>query len=361
VENTPAYFSEIVYLRAIAILAVIAIHTSAYYSIMERATFLTFLYMSVDTISHFAVPLFVCISGFVLYNKYQGSYSRGKFYKKRFLSVIPQYLVFSLIAVLFDFIGTVYFGESWKRSIPDIMYQILTGTAFYHLWFFVLIIQLYVLYPVIEKVFSWCAGKNKIPELLFLCYAIQLVLSLLSIDETSLVWTATLFLGYMFYFVLGMYIRSLRVQLPSLDHARKYSGILFVFLVFATVIGIGILYKSYFRIDFSLPFGIISAVDTPAYILALFTLCLLVAVKISRWKENLWAKSLQLIGDFSFGIYLVHAFIMVIFVSIISPKIGFTVYHPLFFPVVFLIVLISSVCVVYILRKVPYHEFVIGT
>ena len=71
-ENNPEYFSEIVYLRAFAILAVISIHVSYYFTEMISINFLTLLYMSIDTFSHFAIPLFVCISGFVLYNKYQG-------------------------------------------------------------------------------------------------------------------------------------------------------------------------------------------------------------------------------------------------------------------------------------------------
>ena len=57
------YFPEIVYLRALAILAVISIHVSTVFYEMDSTGFLAFLYMSLYIFSDFAVPLFICISG----------------------------------------------------------------------------------------------------------------------------------------------------------------------------------------------------------------------------------------------------------------------------------------------------------
>ena len=105
------YFPEIVYLRALAILAVISIHVSTVFYEMDGTGFLAFLYMSVYTFSDVAVPLFICISGFVLYNRYNGSYSLQKFYTKRFLAVVPQYTIFSLFAIFFVYIGKSLFGQ----------------------------------------------------------------------------------------------------------------------------------------------------------------------------------------------------------------------------------------------------------
>ena len=53
----PGYFSEIVYLRAFAILAVIGIHESEYFfTEMSGISFLTFLYMSIDTVLEMCSP-----------------------------------------------------------------------------------------------------------------------------------------------------------------------------------------------------------------------------------------------------------------------------------------------------------------
>ena len=81
-ENKVRYFDEINILRAFAILAVISIHVSAYFTHMGTINGLAALYMSIDVLSHFAVPLFIAISGFVLYNKYFDDIDIKRFYKK---------------------------------------------------------------------------------------------------------------------------------------------------------------------------------------------------------------------------------------------------------------------------------------
>ncbi len=149
------YFPEIVYLRALAILAVISIHVSTVFYEMDGTGFLAFLYMSVYTFSDVAVPLFICISGFVLYNRYRGSYSLQKFYTKRFLAVVPQYTIFSLFAILFVYTGSLYLGQGLEFYLRLISFTSTgTGDTFYYFWFFILIIQLYILYPLLEKMFT---------------------------------------------------------------------------------------------------------------------------------------------------------------------------------------------------------------
>jgi surface polysaccharide O-acyltransferase-like enzyme len=282
------------------------------------------------------------------------------FYTRRFLSVVPQYLIFSLIAVLFTFAGTVILKKPWDESFFDILYQLFTGTAYYHLWFLILIVQLYALYPVIERIFSLFVKKGKIIELFLILFISQVVLQMLAIDKTSLLWTSTLFLRYIFYFVLGMHVRSINWDYSGLEKVSKYAGLVFFILVFSTVIEIGDLYKSDFSMDFSLPLNLITAIETPVDYLAIFALCLFVAIKIKKGDLNLLAKPLQLIGNFSFGIYHVHVFILVFLVTLISPKIGLTIDNPLFFPVVFFLVLFFSICAVHIIKNIPFHEFMIG-
>lgn len=82
-DSKVRYFDEINILRAFAILAVISIHVSANFTKMDTINGLAALYMSIDVLSHFAVPLFIVISGFVLYNKYSDDIDIRRFYKKK--------------------------------------------------------------------------------------------------------------------------------------------------------------------------------------------------------------------------------------------------------------------------------------
>jgi len=361
-EDNPEYFSEIVYLRAIAILAVISIHASPKGSSIN---FLTLLYMSIDTFSHFAVPLFVCISGFVLYNKYQRSYSLKIFYKKRFLSVVPQYTIFSILAIFFLYAGTIYLGKVWNHNVIEIMYWYLSGTAYYHLWFFVLIIQLYILYPVIEKVFTKSGENYNTPALLIFLLIVQILYQIFSINKISLIGTATMFLGYIFYFVLGMYVRFYYLNYKNRVMTFKQAYIFFLALLSATILGIGWYRIEFFRNDLTpqliFIYNGIVAIVTPFYYILIFGLCLYFALKISEMIPNVNTKGLQIIGNYSFGIYLVHAFILYALTDGILAKIGFNMNNWLFYPVVCILVLSMSLVFVYVMSKVPYHEYIIGS
>ncbi|HBP64468.1 MAG TPA: hypothetical protein DD730_09365 [Desulfosporosinus sp.] len=57
---------EINFLRAFAVLAVIAIHTSGYFTEIKSYNHLVLVNLWADIFCQFAVPLFILISGFVL-------------------------------------------------------------------------------------------------------------------------------------------------------------------------------------------------------------------------------------------------------------------------------------------------------
>jgi surface polysaccharide O-acyltransferase-like enzyme len=364
-ENNPEYFSEIVYLRAIAILAVISIHVSAFFTEMSHINFLTLLYMSIDTFSHFAVPLFVCISGFVLYNKYRESYSLKKFYKKRFLSVVPQYTFFTIFSFLYIYIGEIYLGRVWTFDAIDIIYKYLTGTAFLYLSFFVLIIQLYIIYPITEKIFTKSVKNHKIFEFLMLLLIVQIVYQIFFIENMFLIGTATMFLAYLFYFVLGMYVKSQYFYYKNRVKTLKHPYILFLALLFATILGIGKWSITYFGNNLNSQliqrYNWISEIVTPFYYIVIFVLCLYLALKISEMIPDMNTQWLQRIGKYSFGMYLIHGFILYSLVIGIFPKFGFNMNNWLFYPIVFMLVLSTSLMFVYIMNKFPYHEYIIGS
>ena len=64
---------------------------------------------ALSAFTFFGVPHFIFISGVVLYNKYNNGFSLSTFYKKRFNSVLPPYLVWSTFYVAFYYgVPTVY-------------------------------------------------------------------------------------------------------------------------------------------------------------------------------------------------------------------------------------------------------------
>ena len=336
---------------------------------MVSLGFLTYFYMSIDTFSHFAVPLFICISGFVLFNKYQGSYSLKGFYQKRFLSVVPQYTLFFVFSILFIYIGDLVLGRIWKFSLQDIIYQYFAGTAFYHLFFLVVIIQLYILYPVIERIFTRCCKHRRSTELLISLFALQ-ILYIFFMEDIFVLGKAVQFLEYLPYFVLGMQVRSFYPSYTSkvmaVIHSCTCMSGLFLALLSASVLGIWIyLVRSTFLHDLTSPvifmYKFLFAIVQPFYYILIFILCLFVALKIPEITPGTITRTLKIIGKYSFGIYLIHPFVLFITASMVLPKVGFDMNNWLFFPVVLTLVLGVTSAIVYLMNKVPYHEYVIGS
>lgn len=131
-------------LRGLAIIGVIAIHTAAH-DVGNIATSANYWLLVTQTmLSRFAVPSFLIISGFFVSYKEQLSL-HGKLKDtiiRRIQRVVFPYIIWSsLYFLIFLFIG-VRFSRN-----PVIIFfeQLLTGSVVLHLYFLVLIIQLYIL------------------------------------------------------------------------------------------------------------------------------------------------------------------------------------------------------------------------
>ncbi len=372
-DSKVRYFDEINILRAFAILAVISIHVSTNFTNMDAINGLAALYMSIDVLSHFAVPLFIVISGFVLYNKYSDDIDIKRFYKKRLKSVLPQYLIFSTFYLAATYIGSIVLARPVNLDILHIIYRYLTGGCFYHLWFFVLIIQLYLLYPVILRLYNYCDVRGRILELLFTVFFIGVLYNVYPIPDifilgasTQILGVATKFIGYVFYLVLGMTIRRRydELLLKSLPKTSLYYAS--IPLLCCTVIGIFGYAQRYFNLDITQILPIIgsywrwiTAMINPLYYVVIFALCFYISLNIVSSRSTT-LKLLEKIGAYSFGIYLVHAFILYIIVLAFQ-RFGFDWNNWLFYPLMCIITLVLSYLSVEILQKFPYSEYLIGS
>lgn len=187
-------------LRVIATFTVIAIHITAAYVLISPLGYIG------NQLARFAVPLFIILSGFLLcfadINAPQ--FSAKYFYQRRFDRILLPYLIWTCVYVLMN--GMII------RDIPLALIQLpghlLWGTASYHLYFLVIIIQLYLLYPGLRSL------MQKHPALILgstftLTVASQYILYLNMIGRLSLNpaynnFYLVFFPVWIFYFVLGM-------------------------------------------------------------------------------------------------------------------------------------------------------------
>ena len=98
-------------------------------------------YAVISALFRLNVPGFIFLGGFfVLYSRKELDIKR--FFSTRFKSTLPLYIVFTAI----------YFAQQgWGLSIRPFLSQLFRGTAKYHLYFIPMILQLYLMTPLLVK------------------------------------------------------------------------------------------------------------------------------------------------------------------------------------------------------------------
>nr|WP_245247260.1 MULTISPECIES: acyltransferase [unclassified Paenibacillus] len=151
---------ELDVVRAVAILAVLIIHSTSDATVeLPIGSGSQAMYLALNKLSNFAVPVFIIMSGIVLFYKYQGGGFGGsqvvQFYVKRVKHVLFPYVLWSLFYYLynqwiFDRANLHMDWSSFAGLLP-------WAEASYHLYFMVIIVQFYLLFPLMMWLcrFTW--------------------------------------------------------------------------------------------------------------------------------------------------------------------------------------------------------------
>ena len=202
------------FLRIISISAVVLIHVSAsalhHYDIGSFEWGISNLYSSV---SRFAVPVFVMISGALFLDR---DISIKTIYKKNILRLLLAYILFYIIYNIYDGI------ENGRRVASIVKRMISFNDVPYHLWFIVMLIGLYMIIPFLRLVISNPKLSHYFCVLsLLFSFALPQVLSMLNAflgDKIAFINTyfndLNLFLplGYSGYFVLGYLLSKTNIS-----------------------------------------------------------------------------------------------------------------------------------------------------
>ena len=348
--------TEIVFLRGFAVLAVITIHTTGYFTEIRDFGPLVLVNMWANVFSQFAVPMFICISAFVLARKYRGKFSLKTFYLKRIRAIIPPYLIFSVLYTLFNFLDVIR-QNSPGANLLFLWEKIWRANSSYHLWFFAIIIMFYLFYPLIIKLYDLIkyAARDEFALLFLLVLQVAWMIGVYAVPEIKVN-----FIGYLFYFGLGIY---------ACDHydslRRKFTHLTPLLLALALTLTAGV---SFFFIAgltagyrfYTIPgyyfmgTELIYPVLRPVTFLLMYNL----AVALMR-KKSLLTRVIYRFGDYSFGIYLIHIFFTQTTIDILkNSSIGYDSWG--FYPIVFIASVIISYLAVRLLSFVPYNDYLLG-
>ncbi|RKP47996.1 acyltransferase [Cohnella endophytica] len=296
--------------RSIAILAVIMIHTTGYaVGALPKEDSLYPLYLILNSASHFSVPAFLFLSSLVHFYNYDGrtSIQWGTFYLKRILTVVVPYVVWSIIYFL---LVTYNNGSSVEERLPDFFKNLLYGSNYTHLYFLVIMIQFFVLFPFM----LWIARYKWVrSNLILIGILLQVAFYLGNYYEFHMTKIGTFVGSYFIYLFVGAYAGIRLQKTGSLVEKRHRKVILYILVI---VLGaahvthvflityyphyIGLPYRSW--INFVTVYGFCA-------------LCSIALIPISAWlfkNGGVIANWLKGIGIASFGIYLVHPLVLFI-------------------------------------------------
>ena len=310
-------------IRAIAALYVLISHiwyqiwpaANPPFGYSQRPTGLTLAATSWLYYGHFAVVVFIVLSGFclmlpVIKNKV---WLRGgvlEFFKRRSRRLLPPYYLALLLSLLliYLFINTKT-GSQWDISIPVTAVGIVANALMlqdfiavtqinYVFWSLAVIWQLYLVFPLLVVCWRRLGGLGTTVMVALLSYSTVVILEIIQIQDIP-----PQYIGLIFNFVLGMLAATI---IFSEDRTWLQLRWQIPWEIILAILSLSIILLTYIW-GFDLVEANLAFIDT---LCALATFSLILAA--ARPGRNLirtvlsW-RHLVFIGTFSYSLYLIHA------------------------------------------------------
>lgn len=328
-------------MRALATIAVIILHVSA--PILYKYGSISYYTWNIgnlfDGMVRWCVPVFFMLSGSLLLNE---DIEISSFLKKRFLRILPPFIFWSFIYIIFD--QFIFNSE----PVGILEYIKITGMKLfngskYHLWFVYTLLGLYLVIPILRKFVRKSSNKEVLYFIVIWFFAVisnhprlKAYLPKINLD---------FFTGFIGYFILGYFL--------SKNHFENkiIPILLFVFGSMITIFGTVYLFNmnnrfSGYFYDYLSPNVIISSVG------------FFLITKNIRIKSSIMRRFFAEISSHSYGIYLVHVLILTI-MSLIG--IDWQLMNPIIsIPLTTSICLTISFAIINFLRRIKYCKYISG-
>ncbi|MCX5780255.1 MAG: acyltransferase [Firmicutes bacterium] len=296
-------------IRAGTALAVIAIHVTAGYMDLGLGYYWNHLV-------RFAVPLFIVMSGLVLYwrDLDDAVIPTGIFYRQRLRKIVVPYFIWTLLYSILN--AYLLHQHDLLVFLNTLGPSLLRGSAYYHLYFLIIILQMYVLYPLLR---GWIERypRSLLGGSLLLTGFIQVLLYLYLLHRITLpAQYSDLYLlafpVWLFYFVFGMFAAARLADKSEYREGFAHTAVLG--LVWLASLALML-------IDSSLS-GIYVSILRPSVILYTLASFYFFFALASTWRlrDQAWVGWLS---NQSFLIYLMHPLVLTLLI-ITARKLG----HP---------------------------------
>ena len=326
------------WLRVLATITVVTIHVAAGYvtTFKPDQELLWFIANFFETISRWAVPVFVMISGALLLRD-QREMTYWEFLKKRASKVIVPFVGCSALFYIYGVIMHYY-----PLSIKEATKLFLTNGISGHFWFFYMIIGIYLTAPLL-KVFVKHASKRQIEYFLILWFYASFITKLSSFLFAGITFSLELnfVTNYVGYFLLGYYLYQFEIK--KFWRRLSYVGLLVglfgtYFLTYFYTIKQGGQLNQFWYSYFS-----------PNVLFCAVGLFVLFRYNLNKPIPTI----LTPVNKASLGIYIIHYWLLNNYLWRVFPVVQDNFHQALVVPINILITLILSTVIVLILQRIP--------
>lgn len=318
-KNSAKKLTQITVMNALLCLFVVMIHLTfaPLSSLLPKSVPHIFIF-TVNKLLGFCVPAFIFLSGFKLFKSYEKRPLSVKlFLKRRFKKIVIPYFLAEIVYIL-------YFGiKGWLSE--NIFSYLILGTISAHFYYIVVLVQLYLLFPLIFRHFErHDHGIFALSALITLFCAIFL---------QNGYWDR--FSGlYIFYFVFGMFWAKYdlykKFNIPKISLAYVMVSAFHLFRLYLSEYS-GKTYRLF-------------AVFNIAYIILAIILLYAISEDFLKYSKKIMTAS-KLLGKCSYSIYLYHLLVIYILKYDILPRFSLSVKWEFFITTAIVYCLILFYCV----------------
>lgn len=341
---------EVDILRILTFVCVIAVHVVSHAASSDDVVQNGFLILV-----HFTREVFFALTAFVLvYSFLLRPRPLVEFWPRRFLLVALPYVTWSAVYVVADWLhdpkGTL------TGLLPTFWRDLYTGSAWYHLYFLLVTMQVYLLLPVIVRLVRATRRHHRL--LLGISLAVELVIVgsyqyFPGLTASFNHYSRIEFWSYGFLIIAGA-VTADHVG-PFLDWVRRRRALIGIITgvgaavslaVYAVNLGLG---QSPVKASTALqPVVIVWSVPVALAFLAIGT-----AWADRRVAGSRSARLVDTASDRSFGIFLAHPFLIWVLLLAFDGWLPRTIPSPWLSVVLYVLVVIGTVVLVEILRRTP--------
>lgn len=340
---------EIDMVRILTFACVIAVHTTSHTVASDD-----YVLNGLLALVHFTRQVFFALTAFVLlYGQLSKPVSMARFWPKRFLLVGVPYVVWSVIYFTASNIYHPHYTPA--EFLGNLAIRILTGTAWYHLYFLLVTMQVYLLVPVIIWFVRKTRGHHR--TVLIVSFAIQLAIMWFykyGPDAAIADYEKLVFLSYEFFIIAGAVAADHAPEFLAWVRAHRRAILLIV--VGGAVFMLAVYLGQHWLLGQSL-----YSAGTP---LQPATMVWAVCVGLGFLAFGTWwadrrdpaspsAHALDLISDRSFGIFLSHPLVLWVLLWIGGDWVESVIPTPWLTPVAYVIVVVVAFGIADLSRRTP--------